>query len=149
MTTTTAVVTQLHGITLAGKAKTNHWVMMDGPEQFGGSSAGPRPNELVLLALGGCTESDVITILQKMRVDVDHVEVRLTATVSDEQPKAFTAIHMEYVFSGADLRRADLERAISLSLEKYCPVAAMLRPNVAITTSFCTEPSRVLATEPA
>ena len=59
------VVKQLNGITFAGKTDSNHWVMMDGPENFGGSDAGIRPKELLLLSLGGCTGADVASILQK------------------------------------------------------------------------------------
>lgn len=60
-----AVVKQLQGITLVGKTDSNHWITMDGPENFGGSNGAIRPKELLLLGLAGCTASDVITILEK------------------------------------------------------------------------------------
>src|SRR6516225_3414186 len=65
MSTTYAIVKQLQGLSFAGKSDSNHWVMMDGPQGFGGSDAGVRPKELVLLALGGCMGSDVVSILMK------------------------------------------------------------------------------------
>ena len=63
-----AIVKQLQGITFLGKTESNHWVTMDGPENFGGSNAGIRPKEMLLLSLAGCTGADVSAILQKKRV---------------------------------------------------------------------------------
>ena len=118
MGTKTAVVTQVRGITFAGRADSNHWVMMDGPHEFGGSAAATRPKELVLLALGGCTGSDVVTILRKKRVAVDGLEINLSADEAEEHPKRYTRIHVEYVVSGHDIAARDVERAIELSENK-------------------------------
>jgi putative redox protein len=90
MAVKTALVRQVRGVTLAGKTDSNHWVMMDGPPEFGGSNAGTRPKELLLLALGGCTASDVISILQKMRVALDGLDIHVTAEQRDEHPQVFT-----------------------------------------------------------
>src|SRR3989339_1639668 len=97
-----AVVKHIKGVTFMGKADSNHWVVMDGPEEFGGSNAGFRPKELLLLALGGCTSSDVINILQKKRVILNDYEVNISADVADEHPQVFTKIHIEFVFYGKD-----------------------------------------------
>ena len=136
MPSTKAVVKQLQGITFAAKGTTNHWVMMDGPEIFGGSSAGCRPKELLLFALGGCTASDVIPILKKKRVPLEGCEIHLTGNVREEHPQIFTEIHVEYVFYGDDINPIDVERAIDLSTTKYCAVSAMLKGNVQITHSY-------------
>ena len=145
MATKTAVVRQIDGLSLAGRTETKHWVVMDGPDAVGGHDAGPRPKELLLLALGGCTGSDVIAILRKKRVDVDAFEIRLTAEQADEHPQVFTRIHVEYIVTGRDVRPWDVERAIELSQTKYCAVSAMLRPAVAITHSCrIVEAGRVL-----
>ena len=136
MPTRTAVIKQLQGITFAAKSDSNHWVLMDGPENFEGSNGAPRPKELLLFALGGCTSSDVIPILKKKRVPLQGYEVRLTGNVRDEHPQVFTEIHMEYVFYGDGINCADVERAIDLSITKYCPVTAMLRESVKITHSY-------------
>jgi putative redox protein len=109
---------------------------MDGPETFGGSSAAPSPKELVLMALGGCTGSDVVSILTKKRVAFDRLELHLTAHVREEHPQIFTDIHVEYVLFGNDLQPADLERAIELSTTKYCSVSAMIRESVRLTHSY-------------
>ncbi len=136
MPTKTAIVKQLQGITFAAKSDSNHWVIMDGPENFEGSNGASRPKELLLMALGGCTSSDVIPILKKKRVPLTGYEVRLSGSVREEHPQVFTDIHMEYVFYGEGIKSADVERAIELSTTKYCSVTAMLRGNVNITHSY-------------
>jgi putative redox protein len=145
-TTKTARVVQLHGITFAGTSNSNHWVVMDGPEEFGGTSAAAKPKELVLLGLAGCTGSDVVTILQKKRAPLTRLELNVTAEQADEHPQVYTRIHVEYVFHGDGLRPQDLERAIELSETKYCSVSAMLRPAVTITHSYRVEPLMAAAT---
>lgn len=138
-----ALVRQIQGISFAAKSESNHWVTMDGPEAFGGSEAGPRPKELILMALGGCTASDVIPILKKKRVPLDDFEIHLTANEQDEHPRVFTDVHIEYVFYGDGIDAGDVERAIELSSTKYCSVSAMLRASVKITHSYRIEPSRI------
>jgi len=137
-----AVVKQLEGITFAGKTDSKNWVMIDGPENFGGSDAAIRPKELLLLSLGGCTGSDVASILQKKRVKLDGFEVYLNAEMTDEHPKVYTKIHVEYVFYGSDIKEKDVERAIELSMTKYCGVTAMLSKAMEITHSFRIEEAR-------
>jgi putative redox protein len=132
----TAVVQRVRGITFVARADSNHLVTMDGPSEFGGSNAGSRPKELVLMALGGCTGSDVVSILQKKRVPLKDFRIHLTAQTAEEHPQVFTAIHVEYVFVGENINPADVERAIELSTTKYCSVTAMLRPSVKITHSY-------------
>ncbi|MFQ5797076.1 MAG: OsmC family protein [Bacteroidota bacterium] len=140
MATKHAVVRQIQGITLAAKADSNHWVIMDGLETFGGSGAGPRPKELLLMALGGCTASDVISILKKKRAPVEGFEVRLTGSTQEEHPQVFTDIHIEYLVYGHEINPKDVERAIELSSTKYCSVTAMLSPSVGITHSYKVKP---------
>jgi putative redox protein len=136
MTRKTAVVKQLHGITLAAKSDSNHWVMVDGAEAFGGSDAASRPKELLLIALGGCTATDVASILKKKRVPLEGFEVNLSGNVRDEHPQVFTDIHIEYVFYGEGIDPKDVARAIELSTTTYCSVSAMLKVSVKITHSY-------------
>jgi putative redox protein len=136
MATKTATVRQIKGITFAAKGDSEHWVTMDGPPEFEGSSAAARPKELLLFALGGCTSSDVLPILKKKRVPVEAYEVRITAETREEHPQVFTSIHMEYVVTGEGINPADIERAIELSMTKYCAVTAMLKQGVPITHSY-------------
>ncbi|MFZ1081339.1 MAG: OsmC family protein [Candidatus Kryptoniota bacterium] len=136
-----AVVRQIKGLAFVGLTESGHWVTVDGPPEFGGSSAAIRPKELILISLGGCTGSDMVSILKKKRVKLGGLEVRLKAQVADEHPQVYTKIHIEYVFYGENLLNADLERAIELSQNKYCPVSAMLKNSVELTNSYVILPS--------
>lgn len=131
-----AFVKQLQGITFAGKANSGNWVMMDGPEDFGGSNGAIRPKELLLLGLAGCTGSDVVAILQKKRVKLDGFELNVEADMTEEHPKVFTKMHVEYVFYGKDIKKEDVERAIELSVTKYCGVSAMFEKAMELTHSY-------------
>jgi putative redox protein len=142
-----AVVKQLQGITFAAKSDSGHWVIMDGPEMFGGSDAGPKPKELLLIALGGCTASDVVPILKKKKVPLEGFEVHLTGNAREEHPQVFTDIHIEYVFYGEGINPLDVERAIELSATKYCAVSAMLRPKVSITHTYRIEAAEKASSE--
>ena len=136
MATKTAYLKQIKGITFAGKTDSNHWITMDGPEEFGGSNAGIRPKELLLIALAGCTASDVVSILSKKRTPIDDFEINIKAEISDEHPKVFTHIDLEYVFYGKDLNVNDIEKSIELSQTKYCAVTAMLEKSIDIKHSY-------------
>ncbi len=131
-----AVVKQLQGITFIGKTDSNHWIPMDGPENFGGSNAGIRPKELLLVSLGGCTGADVTAILQKKRIKIDGFEINISAESADTHPKVYTKIHLDFVFYGKDIKEKDVERAIELSQKTYCAVTAMLEKSIEITHAF-------------
>lgn len=137
-----AVVKHIQGVTFMGKTDSNHWVVMDGPEEFGGSNAGTRPKELLLLALGGCTGSDVAVILKKKKIKVDGFEIVLNADVQETHPQVFTKINLEYVFYGKDIPKDAVERAIELSQKTYCSVTAMLQKAVEITHTYRIEESK-------
>lgn len=137
-----AVVKHIKGVTFMGKADSNHWVSMDGPEEFGGSNAGTRPKELLLLALGGCTGSDVAVILKKKKINVDGFDIFLTAEVQETHPQVYTKINLEYVFYGKDIPKEAVERAIELSQKTYCSVTAMLQKSIEITHSFRIEEAK-------
>lgn len=129
-------IKQVQGLTFLGKGESNHWVSIDGPKQFNGSEAGSRPMELLLISLGSCTASDVASILQKKRVSMDAMEVIVTGERQETHPKVYTKINVEYVFYGKNLQTKDLERAIDLSQNKYCPVSAMLKESCQISHSY-------------
>jgi putative redox protein len=111
-------------------------VMMDAHAEHGGAGAGSTPMETVLLALGGCTAMDVVSILRKMRADPESLEVRIAAERAEEHPRVFTRIHLEYLAGGATLRPEQLTRAIELSQTRYCSVSAMLRATAEVTYSW-------------
>ncbi|MDI6767931.1 MAG: OsmC family protein [Bacteroidota bacterium] len=137
-----AIIKQVQGITLIAKSETNHWVVMDGSDKFGGNLAGSSPKELLMFALGGCTAMDVIPILAKRKAPIENVEVNVSGNVREEHPQIFTELHVEYVFYGNGINKEDVERAIELSTTKYCAVSAMLKPGVNITHSYRIETPR-------
>ena len=92
-----------------------HKLMLDAGEQFGGRDLGPRPKILMLVALAGCTAMDVISILKKMRVELDNFDVKVEAEQSEEQPIHYTSMHIIYEFWGKDLPEDKLEKAINRS----------------------------------
>jgi len=103
-----------------------HEIILDASKEFGGADNGARPKTLLLTALGGCTAMDVVSILNKMRVDFTGLKIQVSAELTEEHPKVFKSIHVKYVFSGNGLPMDKLEKAVSLSQEKYCGVSAML-----------------------
>jgi putative redox protein len=94
------------------------------------------PMELVLIALAGCTGMDTADILRKKRQEVDSMEIRVRGTRTEDHPRVYTGIELEYVVTGANLSESALARSIELSMTKYCSVGAMLAPSVPIKTSF-------------
>ncbi len=136
METKKVYLKQVKGLTLAAKGESNHWITMDGPEKLGGSNAGVRPKELILMGLAGCTASDVISILQKKRVNLTDFEINITAQQVESHPKVFSHIDLEYVFYGKDIKEKDVERAIELSTETYCGVSAMLKKAMTINHTY-------------
>ena len=116
-----------------------HHYMIDAGPDAGGRDLGPRPKALLLSGLGGCTAMDVVSILEKMRVKLDGLEVQVSAETRDEHPRIFTGIHVRYIFKGKDLPMDKLERAVKLSEDTYCGVSAMLRPTVPITSKIVVE----------
>ena len=142
MSTSKAYLKQVKGITFAGKTNSNHWITMDGPEDYGGSNAGTSPKELLLLSLAGCTASDVVSILQKKRVKLDDFEINISAEMTEDHPKVFTKIDLEYVFYGQDIKAKDVERAIELSQTTYCGVTAMLEKALEINHTYKIEKAK-------
>ncbi|MEN3037577.1 MAG: OsmC family protein [Candidatus Kryptonium sp.] len=115
------------GMTFIGKGESNHWVVMDSAETVGGTNAGTRPMELVLVALGGCSGMDVVSILKKKRVKFDKFEMRISGERAEEHPKVYTKIDIEYIIYGKGINPKDVEQAIELSQTKYCSVSAILK----------------------
>jgi len=124
------------GMRFDGLAESGGAMTMDARPEHGGEGAGPSPMETVLLALGGCTGMDVISILVKMRAPLAGLEIAIAADRADEHPRVFTRIALEYVFVGDGLRPEQVSRAVELSQERYCSVSAMLRKAAELTYSW-------------
>ena len=113
-----------------------HRITMDGPPDHGGRNLAARPMEMILVGLGGCSAFDVVEILEKSRQNIQNCEIHIDAERADEIPAVFTSIHMHFVVSGVGLNEKHVKRAIELSVDKYCSVVKMLRPNVEITFDY-------------
>lgn len=113
-----------------------HTVAMDGPPEAGGRNMAPRPMEVVLAGTGGCTAFDVVMILKRGRHDVRGCEVRITAERAETDPKVFTHIHLSFTVTGRNLKQDAVERAVTLSAEKYCSASIMLAKTAEITHSI-------------
>lgn len=95
---------------------------IDSAEEFGGKNRGPRPKSLMLVALGGCTGMDVASIMRKMKIPYEGMTVSVSGVLTEEHPKHFEKMHITYTIKGKNLDRSKIERAVSLSQEKYCGV---------------------------
>ncbi|MFQ5824648.1 MAG: OsmC family protein [bacterium] len=130
------MIKQIQGTTFAAKADSNHWVIMDASQKDDGAEAGSSPMEMVLMALGGCSGIDVLLMLKKMRAKITNFQINLDSERSEEHPRVFTKVHLEYVFRGENIKPTDVERAIRLSIDKYCSVAGMVGKTAEIETSY-------------
>ncbi|QDX28718.1 OsmC family protein [Dickeya poaceiphila] len=126
-----ARVKWVEGLTFLGESASGHQLLMDG----NAGDKAPSPMEMVLMAAGGCSAIDVVSILQKGRHDVADCEVRLTSERREDAPRLFTAINLHFIVTGKGLNDKVVERAVSLSAEKYCSVALMLEKAVKVTHS--------------
>ena len=104
-----------------------HKVIVDAAPEVGGKDLGPRPKEMMLVALAGCTGMDVVSILKKMRVDLTGFNVRVEANMTEEHPKHYDEMKIVYEFSGENLDEAKLKKAIDLSMDRYCGVSVVYR----------------------
>ena len=129
-------VNWIDGMLMVGKSHSGHSITMDGPPEIGGNNLGVRPMEMLLLGVAGCTMIDVVTTLKKMRQELTNCETKLSAERADEHPKVFTDIHIQFILKGQDLDSKKVEKAITLSAEKYCSASIMLGKTASITHDF-------------
>lgn len=109
-----------------------HKIVIDASEDNGGENLGPRPKALMLVALGGCTGMDVVSILKKMRVEFDKFEVVIEGDTAEEHPKRFLKMRVNYNFTGKDLPLDKIQKAVDLSRERYCGVYASYKDSIEI-----------------
>jgi putative redox protein len=135
----------LEGCAFVGESGSGHAVVMDGAPESGGRNLGIRPLEMLLIGLGACTAFDVVHILEKGREPVTGCEVELEAERAPTDPKVFTKIHLAYKVRGRGLKPQAVERAITLSAEKYCSASIMLGKTAKLTHSWTVEDAAVTA----
>ena len=113
-----------------------HKIIIDAAPEVGGENRGPRPKPFMLSALGGCTAMDVVSILKKMRVEVEKFNVIVEGDLTEEFPKHFFKMHVIYEFTGKDLPMDKLQKAVSLSEERYCGVSAVYKKVIDLTSEI-------------
>jgi len=124
---------------MEAKNEDNATLQMDGSGDIGGINGGFRPMQMLLAAAGGCSAIDIVGILKKQRQNPDSMTIEVEGTrVQKGTYSEFSAIHMHYIFTG-DLDEKKVEKAIELSVTKYCSVSKTLEKTAKITTSFVVE----------
>ena len=129
----TAKVTWVDGALFVAEAGSGHTITMDGAADGGGRDLAARPMEVLLMAMGGCTAYDVVSMLKKQRQEILGVEVSLTGERADDFPKVYNDVKVVYTVRGRKLNRALVERAVSLSDEKYCSATAMFKKTAKVS----------------
>ena len=109
-----------------------HELTIDAAPEHGGKNAGPRPKQLLLLALSGCTAMDVVSLSEKMRAGLERFSVKVEATLSDEHPKRYLTITLYFICEGKTIDQDKIKKAVTMSEEKYCGVWATLRDSVKV-----------------
>ena len=100
---------------------------IDAGSENGGADSGLRPKALMLSSLAGCSGLDVASLIKKMKLEVDDFQIETIANLTDEHPKYYDKVIIEYHFHGSNLKEDKLQRAVDLSVEKYCGVMEMFR----------------------
>ncbi|MFD2203988.1 OsmC family protein [Kiloniella antarctica] len=126
----------IENVAFMAESGSGHAVVMDGAVEGGGRNLGPRPMEMLLMGLGGCSAYDVVHILKKGRENVEDVDVDVEAERADTDPKVFTKIHLHFRVKGAGLNDKKVSRAVDLSADKYCSASIMLGKAAEITHSY-------------
>ena len=123
-------------VSFLAESGSGHQVLMDGAPEAGGQNLGPRPMEMLLMGLGGCTTFDVMLILKRGRQEINDCVVEIEAERAAVDPKVFTRIHLHFIITGKNLKQQQVERALNLSAEKYCSASIMLKTTVEITHDY-------------
>jgi putative redox protein len=128
----TTTVRWISGKQFIGIDSTRHSVILSTPDE----GVGIKPSDMLLIALASCTAVDVVEILAKKRMPLDHLEIMCTGEQDQNPPWTFRKIHLRYIVGGKNLTEKAVAQAIQLSEEKYCSVAATVRATAEITTDF-------------
>lgn len=136
----------LHEITSVWKGKNRfeseldgHKLVIDTGAEDGGDNAGPRPKKLLLVAAADCSGLDVVSLLRKMRIEVNDFRVHVTGIAREEDPKYYTEIKLIYEFTGESLPAEKLEKIVSMSFEKYCGVIALYAKAIPVSYEIKTK----------
>lgn len=111
-------------------------LFMDTSEENGGHNSGLRPKAMMLSSLAGCSGLDVVSILDKMKVQISDFRIDTYGELTDEHPKTYNTVSVEYHFYGDNLDEGKIKKAVDLSIEKYCGVMEMFRQFAKVNTSI-------------
>ncbi|APG65979.1 osmotically inducible protein OsmC [Tenacibaculum todarodis] len=100
------------------------------------NTVGFGPKALMLSSLAGCSGLDVVSLLKKMRAEAEEFKIEITAELTDEHPKFYNKVQVDYHFTGGDLQTEKIEKAVNLSVEKYCGVMEMFRQFADVKTAI-------------
>ena len=128
-----AVVQLLGADLFGGRTPSGHLVTIDTDRE---RNSGPSPMELLLIAVGSCTGVDVVSILKKKREDLTDYRVEVRGERRTEHPRSYQRMEVRHIITGRNIAERSVARAIELSEQKYCSVAATFRPTVEIVSSF-------------
>ena len=124
-------------VMFVAESDSGHAIVLDGAAEGGGRNRGMRPLELMALSVGSCSRYDVVSILKKARQDISGCEASIKAQRVDAVPAVFESIHLHFTVTGKALSDKQVERAVSLSADKYCSASIMLRDaGVKVTHSY-------------
>ena len=133
---THAIKTQWQGGMLFNADSMGGSFNIDAAEEVGGTNNGLRPKALMLSSLAGCSGLDIVSLLKKMRAEVKGLEIDVSAELTEEHPKYYHKVHMEYRFYDKEFKKDKIEKAVQLSIDKYCGVMEMFRKFAEITTEI-------------
>jgi putative redox protein len=128
----TAIVRWISGKQFIGIDSTRHSVLLSTPDE----GVGIKPSDLLLIAVASCTAMDVVEILSKKRMPLDHLEISCSGEQDQNPPWTFRKVHLRFIVGGKNLTEKAVAQAIQLSEEKYCSVAATIRATAQISTEF-------------
>ena len=126
----------IDGVAFEGVSGSGHSITMDGALEGGGKNRGPRPMEMLLMGLGGCSAYDVVTILRKSRQKISDLTLDIDAKRAENDPKIFISINLKFTIMGENVSDKLVKRAIDLSAEKYCSASIMLGKSATITHEY-------------
>ncbi|RIV44298.1 OsmC family protein [Flagellimonas pelagia] len=119
--------TWLGGMAFESNNPSGHTLKIDAGPESGGDGSGFRPKALMLSSLAGCSGLDVASLIQKMKLEVDEFKIDTIANLTEEHPKYYDSVVIEYHFTGSNLKEDKLKKAVDLSVERYCGVMEMFR----------------------
>lgn len=128
------ILTWQNNVHFIAEDDSNNSISIDGSPQIGGQNQGTRPMMMVLMGLASCASMDIVSILNKSKQSISYFKVEVNARRHHEIPRVFTDIHLNFILQGT-LDEKKVQRAIKLSVEKYCSVASMLNKTANITYS--------------